>query len=502
MGSFFEMSHIIKKFGDVEILHNVDFQLERGEIRALLGANGAGKSTLMRIIAGASPATSGSIKMNGTEVHITDPIAAQQLGIAMVHQERSLVPTMTVLQNIYLGREIKQHGLMDTREMLQKYTQLCEKLNFYIPAHATVRDLSVAQQQMVEIIRVLSLEAQIIILDEPTTSLTNGEKDKLFALIKQLKEEGKTIVYISHILEEIFLLTDTATIMRNGDIVGSFKTSDLTKASISEYMSGMQFIESTRESYCQTDAAPVLEVKNLSGNKYPSPVSFSVRPGEIVGLAGLVGAGRSELARAIFGADKSTGEILVDGTPVQIKSPADGIKHGIGFISEDRKQEGLILQHPLYKNAAVTQLHRMKKGGWLSATVAKDYMEEHGRKLSIKMNSVNDPASSLSGGNQQKVVLSKWLMDDLKVLIFDEPTKGIDIGAKEDVFHAIEERAKQGMAIIFISSDLQEVLRVSDRVLIMYEGKIIDERPNSKLTEKDILDAILQYQDWSKNGKE
>lgn len=492
MDKILEMEEIKKSFLNVEILHGVDFSLEKGEIRALLGANGAGKSTLMKILCGIYQATSGTIKMEGRPVSISRPGVAKELGIAIVHQELSIIPTLTVLQNFFLGREEHSKGLLDERRMRKEYERICAEFDFNVDPDIQAKKLSVAKQQMVEIMKILSQDAKIIVLDEPTTSLTDDEKKNLFGLIRQLKEKGKTIIYISHILEEIFLLADHATIMRNGTIVGTWDVKGLTIPLISEYMTGSKIEYEQRKSTIQGGKPPILDVRGLSG-KHVHDVSFSVMPGEVVGLAGLVGAGRSEIVRALFGADaKSAGEIRIQGEARKIRTPADAIRNGIGLIPEDRKTEGLILKHEIFKNASMIQLAKMKKNHMLSEKKEKEYARNAVKQLSIKLNKVTDPVRNLSGGNQQKVVVSKWMSEDFKVLIFDEPTKGIDIGAKEDIFRIIDEFAKMGMGILFISSDLEEVIRVSDRLLVIRGGRIIEEMANRNVTQKIIMESILR----------
>lgn len=492
MEKLLEMKHIGKSFYNVEVLHGVDFSLEQGEVRALLGANGAGKSTLMKILCGVHHATCGTVMLEGKEVQIKNPMVAREFGIAMVHQELSIVPTLTVLQNFFLGREKKNGILLNEKAMRAEYKQICEDFGFEIDPDIQAKNLSIAKQQMVEIMKILSQDAKIIIMDEPTTSLTNEEKKNLYGLIKQLQKKKKTIIYISHILEEIFLLADNATIMRNGDIVGNFPVSELTIDSISEYMTGEKIVAKRAKSYRKERMEPILQVEGMQ-NKAIHDITFDIKPGEVLGLAGLVGAGRSEIVRALFGCDeKHGGTIKIEGQKVTIKSPQDAIRNGIGLIPENRKTEGLILKHAIFKNASMVQLKRLKKGPWLYEKNEKDYMQRAVKKLSIKLNKVTDAVGGLSGGNQQKVVVSKWLSQDFKVLIFDEPTKGIDVGAKEDIFRIIEEFASAGMGIIFISSDLEEVLRVSDRLLIVRGGRIIDEMENDNVTEKEIMQSILE----------
>lgn len=502
--SFLELKNIKKSFSGVEVLHGIDFSLEAGEIRAVLGANGAGKSTLMNIITGSIPASSGDIILDGKTVKIPNPVAAQKLGIAMVHQELSVVPTMTVVHNMFLGRELKRGGIVDMPAMRQRYEALCKEYGFSIPGGVKVRELSIAQRQMVEILRAVSFNARLLILDEPTTALAEKEKQQLFKIVRRLKESGTTIIYITHNVGEVFMLADNATFFRNGSLVGTFPVGELNVDKVSEYMSGTKHAqENGHVSHRKEGAAPVLSVKGLCRDNAVKDVSFELYPGEVLGFAGLVGAGRSEIARAVFGADRPTsGKIFVDGKEKTIKNPRDAVKSGICMISEDRKKDGLILKHTMYRNAVLTQLKSIKKNGMCSENAAKDYMSGAAERLSIKMNSVNDKVENLSGGNQQKVVISKWLIDDMRVLIFDEPTKGIDILAKEDVFKVVENSAADGRGVIFISSALDEVLRVSDRILVVSGGSIIGELENKNIDQKAIMDIILRYREKRDEDKD
>lgn len=489
-----EMKQISKSFSGVEVLHQVDLAVEKGEVRALLGANGAGKSTLIKILGGVHQATSGTILLDGQPCQIDNPIAAREKGIAVVHQELSIIPTLTVLQNFFLGREIRRRGIIDDQAMRAEYNRVRAEFGFDIEPDVQAKKLSVAQQQMVEIMKSIGQESRVLILDEPTTSLTNDEKQGLFALIGQLKAKGKTIIYISHILEEVFLLADRATIMRNGSVVGTYPVKELTISSISEKMTGHKIVSAAHVAQeIAAEKKSILQVKHLSSSKVHD-VSFCVRPGEVVGFAGLVGAGRSEIARAIFGADPHTeGEILVDGVPRTIRSPGDAIRAGIGLVPEDRKNEGLIPKHPIYQNASLVQLRSLRSHGLLSEKREKEFAAQAAKTLSIKFNCLTDPAISLSGGNQQKVVISKWLSEQFRILIFDEPTKGVDIGAKEDIFATVSHFAKMGAGIIFISSDIEEVLRVSDRLLIIRDGTVIAEKSNKNITQAQIMEIILHH---------
>ena len=500
MDKFFQMQDICKSFSGVEVLHHVDFSLEKGEVHALLGSNGAGKSTLIKIISGIHQASSGSITLDGERLVLSSPREAQQYGISLVPQEFYLVPTLTAMQNVFLGRETVKGGLLDEKSMRADYEKICVDFGFDIAPDEPVENLTAAQMQMIEIMKALSADARIIIMDEPTTSLTSNEKTKLFDIIDRLRDGGTTIIYISHILSEIFRLCDRATILRNGEVVGTWPVSELDFGSVCRYMSGSEVsIGARKQSHCRRNESSVLEVKSLSRRGVVNDVSFDVRPGEVVGLAGLVGSGRTELVRLIFGADrKSGGSIAIDGREVRIKHPSDAVKNGIGFVAEDRKHEGLVLNMPIYQNMTLAKLRELFGGRLLKRKTELEYAENSKQELSIKLGSVIDPVETLSGGNQQKVVLAKWMLEKLRVLILDEPTKGIDISAKEDVFKAIDRLTEKGIGIIFISSDLEEVFRVSDKLLIIDNGRIVREMDNENVGEADVLDIILRSREAQK----
>lgn len=490
-----EMSGIYKSFGSVQVLKDINFSLDKGEVRALLGANGAGKSTLIKILGGAHRQSAGTIYLKGEKIHFKDSFHSKQAGISVIYQELSLVPTLSVIDNIFLGREAVAGGFLKKEQMKKEYNQICGRFGFDIPGNIVVSDLSIAKQQMVEIMKAVSYDSEIIIMDEPTTSLTNTEKEGLFAIIQKLKKMGKSIIYISHILEEIFLNCDSVSIMRNGEMVGSYPVEELTKEKITQLMTGLltnTITEKKQTFYTDYKKPPVLEVRQLSRGTVVKNLNFKVYRGEVVGLAGLVGSKRTEIINLIFGIDhKDQGEILMNGQPVVIKSPKDAIKKKIGLIPEDRKHLGLILDQEIYKNADAVQLDKFKSYGFLNQAREIAFAEYGRKKLGIKINHVKQKVKELSGGNQQKVVVSKWLNQEMDLIIYDEPTKGIDIAAKEDIFRTIEEFSAQGVGVIFISSDLEEVIRVADRVLVIRDGSIISELKNKKLTVQDIMTRIF-----------
>lgn len=496
MEHILEMKDIYKSFGPVSVLEGINFELGKGEVKALLGANGAGKSTLIKIIGGVHTQTSGTMLLRGKEVHFKNTAESRSNGISIIYQELSLIPTQTVLENLFLGREdIGKGGFLHKKAMREEYRKICQDFQFEIDPDIVVSKLSIAKQQMVEIMKAISCNAEIIIMDEPTTSLTNNEKEGLFRIIGQLKERGKSIIYISHILEEIFQVCDSASVMRNGVLVGTHPISELTKAKITQMMTGEVNSDIAGMKTCFSadyKKEPVLDVRGLSRTGVVKDVSFQVYPGEVVGFAGLVGAKRTEIVNMIFGIDKKTaGEIRVNGKPVEIKSPAHAIANGIGLIPEDRKHLGLILGHEIYKNATAVQIDKFRTKGFLDKKKELKFTQDGVEKLGIKISSPTQKVKELSGGNQQKIVVSKWLGQNMDLIIYDEPTKGIDIAAKEDIFHTVEEFSTKGAGVIFISSDLEEVLRVSDRVLVIRDGEVAGELENKNITVQDIMNKIF-----------
>ncbi|WP_027624323.1 sugar ABC transporter ATP-binding protein [Clostridium lundense] len=496
MDNILVLKGIHKRFGGVTVLNDINFSLQRGEVRALLGANGAGKSTLIKIIGGVHKPNEGEFYLNNKIVNFKSPNDAKDMGISIIHQELSLISTLNVIDNMFLGREkLNNFKFLDKKLMLKEYKKISESFNFNIDPYIKVSKLSIAKQQMIEIMKAVSCDSDIIIMDEPTTSLTDNEKINLFNIIDKLKKSGKTIIYISHILEEIIKISDSTSIMRNGKMIGTYKTSELTKARIVEIMTGKEQCnlsikkENNNLSYKEI---PILEVKKLNRGNILKDISLKVYKGEVVGIAGLVGSRRTELVNAIYGVDKiDSGEVYVNGKKTKINSPKEAIKNRIGLIPEDRKNLGLILNHAIYKNSTLVQLDTMKQGAFLSKKKEYSFAENAVNELGIKIVKVGDDVKKLSGGNQQKVVVSRWLNKDMDLLIYDEPTKGIDIGAKEDIFKTVEDFSKKGIGIIFISSDLEEVIRVSDRILVMRNGEIVEELKNKNIGVKDIMNSIL-----------
>ncbi|WP_102275772.1 sugar ABC transporter ATP-binding protein [Cytobacillus massiliigabonensis] len=485
------MKGISKAFPGVQALSNVDFELYKGEVHALLGENGAGKSTLMKILTGIYQKDSGKIFYQGKEVEIPDTKEAQELGISIIHQELNLALDLTIAQNIFIGREPKKgfNLFLDEKELNKKAQKLFDRLNIQLNPKDLVGNLSVAKQQMVEIAKALSFDSKILIMDEPTAALTDSEIDSLFAIIRNLRKDGVGIIYISHRMEELKQITDRATVMRDGTYVGTINMAEATIDQIISMMVGRQIYQNQKPEIQARNREKVLEVRNLNRGSMIKDVNFSLHRGEILGFAGLMGAGRTEVARAIFGADPlETGEIFINGKKIHIKSPNDAVRNGIGYLSEDRKQFGLMLEMDVKANVAIAAMKNFIQLGWLNNTNINKQSARMVDSLKIKTPSINQQVKNLSGGNQQKVVIGKWLTRDSDILIFDEPTRGIDIGAKDEIYKLLNELASQGKSIIMISSELPEILRMSHRVIVMCEGRITGElRNDEKISQEEIM---------------
>ena len=485
-----EMCGIHKRFHGVHALKGVNFDLNCGEVHALVGENGAGKSTLMKVLTGIHQADEGSIVYLGQPYAVKNIGEAQALGISMIHQELNMMNHLTVAQNIYIGREPMQGGaFIRDAEMNRAAEALFAHIGIRIDPRAKLGDLTVGKQQMVEIAKAISRDAKLLILDEPTAALTLAEIEELFRIMGELKAKGIGMVYISHRMDEIKRISDRITVMRDGEYVGTVNTPDVTKDEIIQMMIGRVVYEDPKtHSEVAPDAPVVLEVKNLCSGKAIRNVSFTLRRGEILGFSGLMGAGRTEVARAIFGADRfDSGEIYVNGEKVDIRSPEDAIKHGIGYLSEDRKQYGLMLLKSVAENTAIASMDRYVKGGLIRDKALKEEAEAYNAKLRTKTPSMEQALKNLSGGNQQKVIIARWLIKDSDILIFDEPTRGIDVGAKSEIYALMNELSRQGKSIIMISSELVEVLRMSDRVLVMCEGRKTGELDISEANQENIM---------------
>jgi len=491
MQALITMEGIEKVFPGVHALNQCRFELLPGEVHALVGENGAGKSTLMKVLTGVYQKDAGHIYFNGSEVQIPHTKAAQDLGISMIHQELNLMPDLTVAQNIFIGREPRRAFplFVDEKRMNQMVRELLERMNLQLDPREKVADLTVAKQQMVEIAKTLSFDSKVLIMDEPTAALTDSEIEDLFRMIEQLRERGVGIVYISHRMEELKRITDRLTIMRDGCYIDTLRTKDVTIAQIIAKMVGREIDAHARSMIQHVSSETVLEVRNLNRGKVLKQISFQLKKGEILGISGLMGAGRTELARAIFGADPvDTGELFVHGKPVTIKSPYDAVKHGIGYLSEDRKQFGLMVEMDVKTNAVMPSLPRFRRfAGVMNDALAEQTAKQVTEALQVKTPSIHQQVKFLSGGNQQKVVIAKWLIRDCDILIFDEPTRGIDVGAKTEIYRLLNELARQGKSIIMISSELPEILRMSHRILVMCEGRITGELTHETATQETIM---------------
>ncbi|MGQ9580260.1 MAG: sugar ABC transporter ATP-binding protein [Armatimonadota bacterium] len=484
-----EMRGIRKTYPGVTALDDVDFEVLPGEVHALLGENGAGKSTLMKILAGAEIKDEGRVLVDGREVHITTPQEAMALGISIIYQEFNLVPYMNAAENIFLGREplTALPGIIDFRRMYAEADRLISGLGVKLDVRVPVNQLSVAHQQMVEIAKATSRNARIIAMDEPSATLTEHELENLFALIRKLKADGVSVIYISHRLDEIFRIADRVTILRDGRLIATKPISETNREEIVRMMVGRE-LKDTIPKVVVPHGDVVLAVRGLTRTGGSEDRSFSGRRGEILGIAGLVGAGRTEVARAIFGADPiDSGEIILEGKPVTIRSPQEAIRLGIGLATEDRKALGLILGMAVRENVTIANLGPLSRLGFVSRRREREVTNRFVEELMIKTPSIEQAVQYLSGGTQQKVVLAKWLFTKSKVLIFDEPTRGIDVGAKTEIYQLMNKLAEQGVAIIMISSELPEILGMSDRILVMHEGRIAGELSRDEATQEKIM---------------
>lgn len=490
------MEGIEKSFPGVHAISHGHFELRPGEVHALLGENGAGKSTLMKVLAGVYTKDAGKIILKGKEVEVPNPKAAQQLGISIIHQELNLMPHLTVAQNIFIGREPRRGlpFLLDEKEINEKTLKLFETLHIKLDPTTKVADLTVAMQQMVEIAKALSIGFEVLIMDEPTAALTDSEINELFRIIRQLRDQGVGIVYISHRLEEIKLISDRVTVMRDGHFIDTVNTKDVTMDRIINMMVGRTIFEAAPEIPEKPNDEVVLDVEHLNRGRQVRDVSFNLKRGEILGFAGLVGAGRTEVSRAIFGADRPTsGTIKVHGKEVRIHSPQDAVNAGIGYLSEDRKRFGLALGMDVETNVVLATFQKFLRFlGWVDAPKTRETANHYVKALSIKTPGLQQQVKNLSGGNQQKVIIGKWLTANTDILIFDEPTRGIDVGAKSEIYRLLNDLAQQGKGIIMISSELPEVLRMSHRIVVMCEGRITGELPGQGATQEKIMELATQ----------
>ena len=488
------MKGIDKSFPGVHALDHVDLEIRKGEVLALMGENGAGKSTLMKVLTGIYKKDSGTITYEGKEIEFANTREAQDAGVVIVHQELNMLGHLTVAQNLFIGREFMNGVKIDDKKMNEEAKKLFDKLNVDIDPAETMSNLTVGKQQMCEIAKAVSFDAKVIIFDEPSAALTETEIEAMFEIIRDLKKRNIAMVYISHRMDEIKVITDRVTVMRDGTYVGTIITKDSTKEDIINMMVGRVIYEDPKtQSMVAPDAPVILEVKNLNAGKMVQDVSFKLHKGEILGFSGLMGAGRTETARALFGADPvDSGEIYINGQKVTINSPRDAVRCGIGYLSEDRKRYGCVVQKTVAENTTMATMKNFMNGLLIDkkkeAKVAQEYVEA----LATKTPSVEQLVVNLSGGNQQKVVIAKWLTRDCEILIFDEPTRGIDVGAKNEIYKLMNKLASEGKSIIMISSEMTEILRMSDRVIVMCEGKKTGEIDIAEATQENIMNLATR----------
>lgn len=485
------MRGIHKRFPGVHALKGIDLDLHKGEVLALMGENGAGKSTLIKILGGAHQPTEGEVLIDGKVTDIDSPHHSQAAGIGIIYQEFNLIPYLTVRENIFLGKAKSRSGFINKSEEYRISKELFEKIGIDIDPNAVCNTLSTAEQQIVEIVKSLSSDVKILVMDEPSASLTPQEVTGLFKIIRDLQKQEIGIIYISHRLDEIFDIANRVMVMRDGEYIGTKAIEEISRQEMIEMMVGRKVENEFPKHYHQAGAVK-LEVSGLK-SKDVKDLSFSVRAGEVLGFTGLVGAGRTETVRLIFGADKrESGTIKLNGSEIQINSPRDAIKHGICLLTEDRKGQGLVLMHSVRENFGLANLDQLSKTGFVNEKEEKEAFSKHIKSMQIKIPHQEQLAKNLSGGNQQKVVLAKWLQRDCQVIIIDEPTRGIDVGAKYEIYMLINELAKQGKAIIMISSELPEVLGMSDRILVMRNGEISAEISDVKnATQEQLLDYAI-----------
>ena len=498
---FLRLVGISKSFPGVRALNDVHLEVRKGEVHALVGENGAGKSTLMKILSGAYSRDEGEIYWEGRKVEINKPKDSEDLGIAIIYQEFNLVPQLSISENIWLGREIfrnKALRLIDWKAMHQKTRDLLKELDLDYDPKRPIFGLGVANQQMIEIAKALSLNAKLLIMDEPTSALSSNEIDQLFSVIKQLKQKGVTIIYISHHLDEVFEICDRGTVLRDGNFIATIDPKETTKDELIQLMVG----RTLDQQYPKVPAKrgkEALRVENLNRKGVLHDINFSAYAGEVLGIAGLVGAGRTELVKAIFGADPiDSGKVMVYGQEVQSNSPHSAIQAGMGLLPEDRKYEGLVLKLSVKHNVSMASLESLKKRGLLQLKIEKIRVIDFINKLRINTPNIEKEVQNLSGGNQQKVVLAKWLASQSQVLIFDEPTRGIDVGAKVEVYNLMNTLVENGVAVIMVSSEMPELLGMSDRILVVHKGALAGEFMQSEATQEKILAAAMGEYDYGK----
>jgi ABC-type sugar transport system ATPase subunit len=486
-----KIDHISISFPGVKALDDVNFSIEKGTVHGLVGENGAGKSTLIKILAGIYQAESGEIILNGKSVKFKTPHEAQLAGVSVVHQEFKLSEPLTVTENIFLGRLLYRHGLVDWKEMRARAKKMLDELGITIDVDEIVSNLSVAKKQIVEICKAININASILIMDEPSATLTVKEQEIMFNIIRKLNKEGMTIIYISHRLEEVFNLTHNVTVLRDGKHVDTLPTPDVDRKKLISMMVGRELVnEYPKESI--SIGEKVLEVRGLNRKGVLDDISFYVRRGEILGFAGLVGSGRTETARAVLGIDKiDSGVITLKGKNVTGSNFKKSIKNGMGLVPEDRKGQGLVQILAVKENIAMVNMAQIIKGGVVRPSLEDKYGREYVQKLKISTPSLETQAQYLSGGNQQKVVIAKWLMQNSDIIFMDEPTRGVDVGAKVEIYMLMNEMIRQGKAVVMISSELPEILGMSDRIMVMHEGKIVGELNREQATQESIMSLCV-----------
>ncbi len=503
MTPILELNHISKQFPGVKALNDVHFEMNTGEVHALLGENGAGKSTLIKIISGVYTPDTGTMRLDGQEVHFNDPREAQSKGIATIYQELSLYPELTVAENIFMGHAPRRKwgpvSVVDWNAMYERARELLASLNIHdLDVKRKVSSLTVGNRQRVEIAKALSLNARVLIMDEPTAALTETDVQRLFDIVRLLKARNVGIIYISHRLQEVFELTDRVTVLRDGQYVDTRQVSETTEDDLVRMMVGRTISELFPKLPTEVKGN-VVEVRNLTRRPLTKNVSMNIRAGEIVGLAGLVGSGRSELAQVIFGITPAeSGEILIDGKAVHIKNPGQAMKMGIAYVPEDRGTQGLVRQMKIRENVSMAVLRSLVKGVFVDRQAERNLAESTIKQLNIRAYSREQVVNKLSGGNQQKVVVGKWLASKPKLLIMDEPTRGVDVGAKAEIHRLISELAQQGLAILMISSELPEVMGMSDRILVMREGQLVAEYQRDEASQEAIVAAMMSDTDMNK----
>lgn len=493
------LKNVTKQYPGVTALDHMNLEVYPGEVHALMGENGAGKSTLIKVISGAIRPNGGTIVYEGEAYTSMTPALSRKLGIGVIYQEFNLVPELSVAENIFLGQKLTRGHTIDRKRMNKKAAELLDSFGISIDVTKEVKSLTVAYQQLVEITKTISSDVKVLIMDEPSAPLTNREIDAMFSIVRKLKEKGVAIIYISHRMEEIFALADRITVMRDGKYVGTELAADIDQAGLIRMMVG-RTLDEQFPTVEKTIGEVALEVKNLSTDTLLKNISFSVRKGEILGLAGLVGAGRTETARAIFGADpKASGTVLVHGKKTDIRSPRQAIKEGLAYIPEDRKKHGALLGMTIRDNISFICVREISKAGFVNRKKDKELSEKYIKELAIKTPSMEQFARNLSGGNQQKVVLAKSLAGNSDIILFDEPTRGIDVGAKKEIYVLMNELARQGMAIIMISSEMEELLGMSDRILVIHEGELMGELEKKEATQEKILELASGIREGEKS---